>query len=105
MNNKAIERIQEMEAILDAAKQKMDALEAAAAALVEYQPELKRLEAYYTSSAWKKDFSLDEAGKLPVELKRGVLSEDGIYNILERNSALLDQFCRRERNEGGSDRA
>lgn len=41
------------------------------------------LEAYYTSPAWRADFEADEAGLLPPDLKRGVLSEDGIYNLLE----------------------
>ena len=44
---------------------------------------LSELEAYYTSDAWKQDFASDEAGLLPEKLKRGVLSEDGIYNLLE----------------------
>lgn len=41
------------------------------------------LEAYYTSLAWRTDFEADEAGLLPSDLKHGVLSEDGIYNLLE----------------------
>ena len=41
------------------------------------------LEAYYTSPAWRTDFEADEVGLLPPDLKRGVLSEDGIYNLLE----------------------
>ena len=45
---------------------------------------LKELRAYYVSDAWKRDFSADEAGLLPQELKRGVLSEDGIYDLLEK---------------------
>jgi len=28
-------------------------------------------------------------GKLPKRLKRGVLSEDGIYNMLERNKEIM----------------
>jgi len=44
---------------------------------------LSTLEAYYTSPAWRTDFEADEAGLLPSDLKRGVLSEDGIYNLLE----------------------
>ncbi|WP_294411497.1 DUF4298 domain-containing protein [uncultured Ruminococcus sp.] len=43
---------------------------------------LAELEKYYTSDAWKQDFAADEAGLLPKELKRGVLSEDGVYNLL-----------------------
>ena len=41
------------------------------------------LESYYGSAEWKKDFADDEAGLLPKKLKRGVLSEDGIYDLLE----------------------
>ena len=41
---------------------------------------ISELEAYYTSDEWKQDFA---AGLLPKGLKRGVLSEDGIYNLLE----------------------
>ena len=43
---------------------------------------LKQLSDYYSSSAWKRDFTADEAGLLPHDLKRGVLSEDGIYDML-----------------------
>ena len=38
---------------------------------------------YYGSDSWKQDLADDEAGLLPSGLKRGVLSEDGIYNALE----------------------
>ena len=55
-----------------------------------FQPEIERLESYYTSQQWKDDFALDEAGKLPDSLKRGVLSEDGIYDLLERNKEMLN---------------
>ena len=37
---------------------------------------------YYSSKKWKQDFTDDEAGLLPKDLKRGVLSEDGIWNVL-----------------------
>lgn len=44
---------------------------------------ISELEAYYTSDEWKRDFADDEKGLLPKKLPRGVLSEDGIYNLLE----------------------
>ena len=44
---------------------------------------VSELEAYYESVKWRKDFENDEAGLLPKNLKRGLLSEDGIYNLLE----------------------
>ena len=45
--------------------------------------QLKALSEYYSSDTWKRDFAADEAGLLPKDLKRGVLSEDGIYALLE----------------------
>ena len=37
---------------------------------------------YYESKEWMQDFADDEAGLLPKDLKRGVLSEDGLWNLL-----------------------
>ncbi len=37
---------------------------------------------YYTGGRWLRDYELDEKGLLPGDLKRGVLSQDGIYNLL-----------------------
>lgn len=35
-----------------------------------------------TNHVWREDFEADEDGMLPADLKRGVLSEEGIYNLL-----------------------
>ena len=83
------QHIYQMEAILDTAQQKMYALEQRIADYKEYQTKIQELEAYYTSQQWKEDFDLDEEGKFPKRLKRGVLSEDGIYNMLERNKEIM----------------
>ena len=40
------------------------------------------LDEYYGSELWKQDLADDEAGRFPKDLKRGVLSEDGIWNLL-----------------------
>ena len=40
---------------------------------------------YYESKKWKQDFADDEAGMLPKDLKRGVLSEDSLWNLLTHN--------------------
>ena len=45
---------------------------------------ISELEAYYESVKWRKDFESDEPGLLPKNLKRGVLSEDGINDLLDR---------------------
>ena len=44
---------------------------------------ISELEAYYESVKWRKDFENDEAGLLPKNLKRGVISEDGINDLLD----------------------
>lgn len=44
---------------------------------------VNELEEYYASDGWKEDFAADERGELPKTLKRGVLSEDGLYNLLD----------------------
>ena len=50
----------------------------------------QKLEEYYTSQQWKDDFAMDEEGEFPDKLRRGVLSEDGIYIFLERNKEMMD---------------
>jgi len=44
--------------------------------------DVAELSKYYGSELWKLDFAADEAGRFPSGLKRGVLSEDGIWNLL-----------------------
>ena len=50
--------------------------------------DLDELSAYYASPVWRQDYADDEAGRLPKDLKRGVLSEDGIYHTLEMQAEL-----------------
>ena len=87
---RAIERISQMEEILDRASSVMAELEKNLSELESLQPDIQKLEAYYTGTDWKADFRLDEQGKLPKDLKRGVLSEDAVYDLLEKNRELLD---------------
>ena len=57
-----------------------------------FQSEIQKLEAYYTSQQWKDDYAMDEAGIFPEKLKRGVLSQNGIWNLLERNRELSQRL-------------
>lgn len=63
-----IERISRMEALFDRAR-----------AEGKIPPELLR---YYEGGQWLLDYQADERGELPAELKRGVLSQDGIWDLL-----------------------
>ena len=89
---KRLERIARYEQILDRAEAVARQAEEALEAYDAVQEELKELEKYYTGREWKADFDADAAGKLPPELKRGVLSEDGIDSVLERFRDLKERL-------------
>ena len=59
-----------------------------------FQPKVRELERYYSSRDWKNDFKLDEQGKFPQYFKRGVLSEDGLYDLLDKNKELCEKIGR-----------
>ena len=42
----------------------------------------RALDEYYTSGEWLEDYEADERGELPPDLKRGVLSQDALYDLL-----------------------
>lgn len=44
--------------------------------------QLRRLTRYYEGGRWLRDYRLDEQGFFPRELKRGVLSQDAVFNFL-----------------------
>ncbi|MBO5624651.1 MAG: DUF4298 domain-containing protein [Prevotella sp.] len=83
-----IKRIREMELRLDRASAAVMELSAALDKYEDAQEAIASLEAYYGSDEWRKDFADDEAGRLPQDLKRGVLSEDAVWNLLSDNRDL-----------------
>ena len=87
-----IERITQMESLFDKSEEVVRRLEAALKDFAALEHDIAKLEAYYNSPQWRKDFEADEAGKLPKDLKRGVLSEDGIYNLLEESKRLIERL-------------
>lgn len=88
---KRIDRITRMETLYDKSQAVVNRLSQALEDFTALQADLDELEAYYTSPQWRKDFEADEAGKLPKDLKRGVLSEDGLWNLLEDYHQLKEQ--------------
>ena len=75
-----LERIKRMEQCFDKALAAMK--DGSADSLKAIEEDVAELSKYYDSELWKLDFAADEAGQLPPDLKRGVLSEDGIWNLL-----------------------
>ena len=77
-----IERIEQMEKILDSLKEAIAQVNTTISRLRERGPQAMELDEYYGSQEWFDDLKADENGLLPKGLKRGVLSEDGIYDVL-----------------------
>lgn len=84
-----IARIQKNEALLNEASQALSAYERALARFSQVQENIAALDRYYGSEDWRADFAASETGRLPASLPCGVLSEDGVWNLLERNRELL----------------
>lgn len=84
-----IERIAHMEELLDEASEALKTLDGALAAYEEALGAIDELSEYYTSDEWMADFEADEAGELPADLKRGVLSEDAVYDTLTLQHDLV----------------
>jgi hypothetical protein len=83
-----IKRIRSMERLFDFALKAIKELSMNNEHRQELEEAIEILSAYYSSNDWKQDYADDEAGRLPKDLKRGVLSEDGIWNLLSDWKAL-----------------
>lgn len=79
-----IARIEEMEEIFDWLTEAFAKDPAVIQKDMAFKEKLERLIQYYESPLWMEDFQKDEQGLLPVGLKRGILSEDGIYHFLSK---------------------
>lgn len=77
------ERIKEMEQRMNRASMAVMGLSAALDQFEAAKNDIDTLNTYYGSSEWKEDFGADQQNLLPKDLKRGVLSEDGLWNLLE----------------------
>ena len=101
MDKKArIERISMMEDRYDELSRVLASLDEAVDEYEDFKSELDALRDYMDSGQWKDDYEADEAGQIPSDLKRGVLSEDGLYNLLHDADAIIDHarnvLCRDE---------
>ena len=76
MKEMMIQRIEQMEKIFDKVQNGI------AENNVSIEEMVLELKIYYESGLWLSDYEADERGELPVGLKRGVLSQDGLYDLL-----------------------
>lgn len=87
-------RVRAMELAYDRACELNAALAEALDAFEENADLMQELADYLDSGQWMQDFEADEAGLLPEDLKRGVLSEDGLFDLLEEYKMLKERMCR-----------
>lgn len=85
-----IERIKTMEEKYDKAISAVENLDAAMEQFKSIIPDIEELIAYYESELWRSDFEEDQKGNLPNDLKRGILSEDGMYDLLTDYARLVN---------------
>ncbi len=81
-NKQQIARIRTMEQRMNRVAAAVKRLSVALDKWETAQDDITALSEYYGSDLWRQDFADDEAGLLPADLKRGVLSEDGLWNLL-----------------------
>jgi len=88
-DNTQIARIKRMEEILDKSSEVLLDLNQSLERYTNLADGIRELEQYYSGGQWQKDYADDEADKLPKDLKRGVLSEDALYEFLALRDEVL----------------
>ncbi len=87
-----IERITHMEQLLNEASAAVESLDQALDRYAAVLTGLAELTAYYEDGRWSEDFEADAAGLLPQNLRRGVLTEDGVYDLLTDHRLLKERL-------------
>ena len=83
-----LDRISRFEQMLDRLNESNRMMEDALERFAAAEADAQALAGDYEGPDWREDFETDEAGALPGDLKRGVLSEDGAYNALQDREEL-----------------
>lgn len=88
MIQEAVERIRQMEQYFDLLQNVAYENPSALREDASVKAALQALIRYYENGQWLQDYELDEMGVLPADLKRGVLSQDGVYHFLAQIQEL-----------------
>ncbi len=83
-------RIAHMEDIYDRCREAMEGLLPAAERFAKLRPLMNELISYYESPLWQEDFDADRNGEIPENIKRGILTEDAIYDLITDEMRLRD---------------
>jgi hypothetical protein len=83
-----IKRINRMEMYFDMVSQAFSIDSAFVKTDTHIKGMLEALREYFECGEWLEDYQADERGELPSDLKRGVLSEDGLWNLMSDIDSL-----------------
>ena len=89
-----VERIKLYETYYDESKKAINELNDALDNYLSIDKHYQKLVDYYTSSKWMKDYEDDEKGKLPKNLKRGILSEDSVYDLIIEHKEIIKKLMK-----------
>lgn len=81
-NETIIDRIMRMELYFDTISKALHSCADSVFGDARLNSMLNELTSYYENGQWLADYDTDERGELPHDLKRGVLSQDSLYNLL-----------------------
>ena len=84
-----ITRIKEMEDRYQELTRVLGELDIAIGQYKDYKDDLDILKTYMESGQWLKDYEADEAGMVPSDLNREILSQDALYDFLEGADKIL----------------
>ena len=91
---KRLARIRKMERMFGKASRVLSRLDKALDEYDAVKSQIASLNEYLDSGQWREDYEADERGEIPRDMRRGVLSEDGLYNLLtdaDRISARIKE--------------
>ena len=98
--NSRLQRISLMEGLYEEVTGMLTGLEKAVEDYGKLRDGIAELEGYMASGQWRKDYEADAAGQIPAGISRGVLSQDGLYNLLEDAGEILEKargtFCQED---------
>ncbi len=93
MTQTDLQRIKDYEYKFSEVSRVMAALNKALDDYFDIQSYIGDLKEYMESGQWKADFEADERGEIPADIERGVLSEDGLYDLLGEVDRILRRYA------------
>ena len=88
-----IQRITDLEYKFSEVSRVMAALDKALDEYADIKSYIDDLKDYMESGQWRADFEADERGEIPSDIERGVLSEDGLYDLLGEVDRILRRYA------------